>query len=37
MDVKDTQFELAPVYKKLGVELTKGIVKEVHPEENYLF
>lgn len=36
MDVKDTQFELAPVYKKLGVELTQGIVKEVHPEENYL-
>ena len=30
------QFELAPVYDRLGIKFIRGMAKEVHPDENYL-
>lgn len=36
MKVQSTQFELAKVYKKLGVKFTVGRVFEVHPDEKYI-
>jgi sulfide:quinone oxidoreductase len=30
MDVKDTQFDLEPVYKKLGIKYVNGLAKEVN-------
>jgi sulfide:quinone oxidoreductase len=33
MDAEATQFELAPVYKKMGIEYVNGLAKEIHPDE----
>ena len=30
------QFELAPVYDRLGIKFIRGMAREVHPDENYL-
>lgn len=30
------QFDLAPVYKRLGIKFILGMVREVHPDGNYL-
>jgi len=36
MDVADTQFDLAPVYKKTGVTYVNGLAKSIHPDENFV-
>jgi sulfide:quinone oxidoreductase len=36
MDVKKTQFDLKPVYNRLGIEFVHGEATEVHPDEQYL-
>ncbi len=30
------QFELKPVYERLGIEMVEGLATEIHPDENYL-
>lgn len=37
MDVKETQFDLEPVYKKLGIKYINGLAKGIHVDENYVF
>lgn len=36
MKAEKVQFELAPVYKKLGIKFDEGRVFEVHPDEKYV-
>jgi sulfide:quinone oxidoreductase len=36
MDVSETQFDLAPVYKKKGINYVNGLAKEVHVEEQFV-
>jgi sulfide:quinone oxidoreductase len=35
MPVGKTQFDLAPVYQRLGIDTVQGMATEVHPDENY--
>lgn len=37
MKAAAAQFELKPVYEKLGVDFTVGRVFEIHPDEKYLY
>jgi sulfide:quinone oxidoreductase len=37
MKTDKIQFELAPVYKRLGIKFTVGKVYQVHPDEKYLW
>lgn len=30
------QFELAPVYDRLGINMVQGLAREIHPDENYV-
>ena len=34
--VDEAQFELQPVYDKLGIKFIQGRAEEIHPDENYL-
>jgi len=36
MTVKQTQFELKPVYDRLGIKFIQGLATEIHPDEQYV-
>ncbi|WP_029520959.1 FAD-dependent oxidoreductase [Persephonella sp. IF05-L8] len=36
MSVDQVQFDLKPVYDKVGINLVHGVAKEVHPDEQYV-
>lgn len=36
MKVRKAQFELKPVYDRLGIKLIQGLATEIHPDENYV-
>ncbi len=36
MDVEETQFELAPVYKRMGITYINGFARSIHPDDNYV-
>jgi sulfide:quinone oxidoreductase len=36
MQPEATQFELAPVYERLGIDFIEGMTKEIHPDESYI-
>ncbi len=36
MDVKKTQFDLLPVYKREGISFVHGLATEIHPDERYV-
>lgn len=36
MKVKKAQFELKPVYDRLGIQFIQGLATEVHPDERYI-
>jgi sulfide:quinone oxidoreductase len=36
METKKTQFELKPVYDRLGIKYVQGLATEIHPDETYI-
>jgi sulfide:quinone oxidoreductase len=36
MKVEETQFELAPVYKKQNIKYVNGLAKSIHPDDQYV-
>jgi sulfide:quinone oxidoreductase len=36
MKADAAQFELQPVYDRLGIEFIQGMAREIHPDENYV-
>jgi len=36
MKIEDTQFELAPVYKKTKIGYVNGLAQSIHPDDNYV-
>lgn len=36
MKAEKAQFDLEPVYRRLGIQWIKGLATEVHPDENYV-
>jgi sulfide:quinone oxidoreductase len=36
MKPEAAQFDLAPVYRRLGIEFVQGMTTEIHPDENYI-
>lgn len=36
MPLEDTQFELAPVYKKTGITYVNALAKVIYPDDNYV-